>query len=107
MAVVLSDGNYRVQKRGESTRDADGALVPAALDVLGAELPGASTRQQDGSWTLRLDPAVWPIRAGDRVVGPGGVAWIVDGVPRAHENAEVPDVDYVGAVGSLDPVARP
>lgn len=97
MAVVLSDGSYRVAHRVHpGARDAHGTPLPAVPGTLGPPRAGAAVEQPDGSYTLRLDPAEWPMWAGDEVEGPAGLRWCVTGQPRLHFNSEASDVDYVG-----------
>jgi hypothetical protein len=102
MAVILSDGMYQVAHRAHpGTKDAHGKPVPSAPGTLGTARPGASTEQADGSWTLRLDPAEYPLWAGDEVHGPGGQRWVVTGQPRYPSNPAASDVDYVAATAVL------
>jgi hypothetical protein len=102
VAVVLTDGSYRVARRVHpATKDAHGTPVPGELGPFGPARAGASTEQPDGSWTLRLDPAEWPVWAGDEVEGPGSARWSVTGKPRLNSNPEAGDVDYVAVSATL------
>ncbi len=96
MAVILSDGSYRVRKRPhEFTRDAQGTPVPAAT-----EQP-----EPAGSWSLRLDPAAWRLRPGDLVDGPAGRTWLVTSA-MLRVNTAAADVDYVAITATLEPPER-
>jgi hypothetical protein len=110
MAVVLANGRYRVAKRAyPPPQDDHGTPVPGTPGAGGALRDGAAHESPDGSWSLRIDPAEWPVRAGDRFIGPGGTTWTVVGNPRLHRNPAAGDVDYISATGSLDegPVSVP
>lgn len=106
MAVVLADGSYTVRKRPhEWTRDAHGTPVPTAPGTALGPYPGAVAEQPDGTWSLRLDPAAWRLRAGDLVDGPAGRTWLVESA-LLRTNQAASDVDYVAVVGSLQPPER-
>lgn len=104
MAVVLADGNYQVRKRAhEYTRDAHGTPVPPVPGSSSSLLPGAATEQPDGSWTLRLDPALWPVYPDDLVDRPADSrSWLVETAVYRFNTAD-PAVDYVACTASLQP----
>ncbi|MFI5859372.1 hypothetical protein [Streptomyces parvulus] len=89
-------------------RDARGVPVPpppGALPEPGEPRPGAANEQADGSWTLRVDPAEWPLEPGD-VLGDGTLTWTVvtallKSVP-GHGAA-----DYIAVVATLNPPEVP
>jgi hypothetical protein len=89
-------------------RDAHGVPVPPPPDARPRPReprPGAATEQVDGSWTLRVDPADWPLKAGD-VLSDGTLTWTVvtallKSVP-GHSAA-----DYIAVVATLNPPEVP
>ncbi|MBM0201914.1 hypothetical protein JNW90_01425 [Micromonospora sp. STR1s_5] len=97
MAVLLADGLYQVRKRPHpAERDAHGTPVPAADAAATDLVDGAAAHQPDGTWKLRLDPSVWPVRSGDTIAKPAeDRTWTVTGVPRLHQVPGAPDVDFV------------
>jgi hypothetical protein len=106
--MLPDTGTYQVSRRPHPwPRDDHGTPVPSALGAPGAARPGAATKQPDGAWSLRQDPAEWPRHAGDKVTGPDGAVWTVTGVPLLHRNNAASDVDYVAAAASLDPPEVP
>lgn len=110
MAVILSDGPYRVAHRQYPwPQDSHGVPMPPAAGSLGPERAGGCRENPDNSWSLRLDPAEWPVRDGDKVHGPAGQLWTVLGYPRLHLNTASPDLDYISATAALaeGPVSEP
>jgi hypothetical protein len=99
VVVLLPDGAYRVGKPGRPhLRDAHGSPVPTE-PVWTAYVAGASARQADGSWSLRLGVSVWPVAAGDLIEREAdGGQWSVTGTPRRHQVPGAPDVDHVTVV---------
>lgn len=63
--------------------------------------PGAAREQPDGSWTLRVDPAAWPVNQGDRITD-GTRVWVVT-LARTHNVPGHPDADFVSVTASLEP----
>jgi hypothetical protein len=99
VAVLLPDGTYRVQRRPHPwPRDAQGTPAPGQLGAPEQPLPGNAWRQLDGSWHIRLDPAVWTpsmLRPGDRIVrDDDGLEWTVT-YAWLNTNAGAPDADHV------------
>ena len=105
MAVLLTDGRYTLHRQPTpQTRDGHGLPVPGPAAPPAGPGDGASSRQADGAWTLRLDPALWPVSAGDTVTrAADGHRWVVTGTPRLHEVPGHPDVDYVAVTAVQDP----
>lgn len=105
MAVLLADGLYQVSRQAHPLeRDAHGTPVPGPGGPPTPLVPGAATRQLDGSWTMRLDSAVWPVAAGDVVERPADSGrWTVTGTPRNVKVPGAPDVDHVALTAAQDP----
>jgi hypothetical protein len=103
VVVILPDDVYGVRRREHpAPRDADGTPVLSAPGVLEGPWPGASRELSADSWSFRLDPLAWPLRAGDLVVS-GERVWVVQGRPKLFQNNAAPDVDYVAATATLSP----
>ncbi|NEA53592.1 hypothetical protein G3I60_05325 [Streptomyces sp. SID13666] len=106
MAVLLADRLLSVRVLPHPwTRDANGTPVPpnpATPPQIRGTWPGAATEQPDGSWSLRLNPAAWPVREGDTVTDDAGLSWTV----TAARNQRVPGctaADYVQVTATLNP----
>lgn len=109
MAVVLSNCQLQVEAREHpEERDARGTPVPSDTDTITVRgpFPGSALQQPDGSWSLRLDPQCWPVRAGDKVTD-GTRVWFANPDPRLHQVPGIPDVDYVQVAATLDPPLVP
>lgn len=110
MVVVLANAQLRVEARSHDfVRDARGAPVASDADTITTRgpFPGAVKEQPDGTYTIRLDPRCWPVRAGDAIVASDGRIWYAAPDPRKQEVPGVPDVDYVQLVGTIDPPRVP
>jgi hypothetical protein len=108
MAVILSDGNYGVQKRTHPfLRDAEGMPVPAEPGEVQGPWPGGSRREADGTYSIRLDPRCCPLYEGDLVTGPAGEVWLVEGLPQLRTNVASADLDHVALTGSIQPELTP
>lgn len=110
MAVVLSNARLSVEARSHAfARDARGTPVPTDADTITVRgpFPGAVKEQPDGSYSLRLDPRCWPVRAGDKIVATDGRVWYAAPDPILHQVPLVSDVDYVKVLGTIDPPRVP
>jgi hypothetical protein len=108
MAVILSSGLYGVRRRIHPfPRDAQGAPVPGGLGAVAGPLPGDARREDTGEYSIRLDPALWPLREDDAVTGPAGQVWIIEGLPQLRTNNADPALDYIEATGSIVPELIP
>jgi hypothetical protein len=90
-------------------RDANGTPVPPNPNVrppARGTWPGAAAEQSDGSWTLRLDPAAWPLCEGDTVTDDTGLSWTFTSA-RNHRVPGCSDADYVQATATLNPPEAP
>lgn len=110
MAVILPDRALTAHVRAHPfTRDARGTPMPTAgdqVDVRGP-YPGAAQENPDGSWALRVDARCWPLRASDKITDDQGSVWVLGGSPKLHMVPGVSDVDFIEAVGTLEPPKVP
>lgn len=103
MTVLLPNAQLAAAARPVGTRDAHGALVPAASGPPRGPYPGHITEQPDGTWVLMLDPRCGPLRPGDVVTQPAaGRAWTLTGLPTEYRNEADPLCDYLEAAGRLE-----
>uniref|UniRef100_UPI003F496B75 hypothetical protein n=1 Tax=Streptomyces sp. CA-136453 TaxID=3240050 RepID=UPI003F496B75 len=109
MAVLLPDRLLTAYVLSHPwTRDKLGAPVPPPPGVRPAPRgtwPGAAAEQIDGSWTLRADPAAWPLKAGD-VLTDGVRSWTV----ATALLKKVPGygaADYIAVTATLNPPEVP
>lgn len=77
MTVQLPNTMLGVERMEPPGVDAHGAPLPAAPGEPTGLLPGKSTELGNGAWQQALDPSLWPVRVGDRTVGPAGERWLV------------------------------
>lgn len=104
MAVLIpnADLTARVRRR-PSLRDAHGQIVPSPFVAFRGPWPcGVKDRPDTGGWSLRLDPRMWPLEAGDEVTD-GVRVWVLTGEPQLHTVPGVDAVDYIQARGTLNP----
>lgn len=101
MSVQLTNGTFSVRRRAEPSLDAYASPVPGVLGLLDGPWPGASFEQASGPWRLRLDPAAWPLREDDEIVG-GGRVWLVRWA-ELRKHALDPVVDFVACEATLRP----
>ncbi|MFJ4988741.1 hypothetical protein ACIP9H_33695 [Streptomyces sp. NPDC088732] len=110
MAVVLPNAVLTVYVLEHPwVRDANGVPVPPNPNEKPAPRgtwPGSALEQPDESWSLRLDPAAWPVKPGDTVTDETGRAWTLTET-RNHTVLGCPAVDYVEAKASLNPPEIP
>ena len=110
MAVVLPNALLTVYALAHPwERDANGVPVPPNPNVRPAgrgTWPGSVLEQPDGSWTVRLDPQSWPVKAGDTITDETGRSWTLS-MTRNHAVLGCPDVDYVQAAATLNPPEIP
>lgn len=112
MAVILPNCALGLIVRAHPyARDARGVPMPADDDsdttVRGPE-PGSAREMPDGSWSLKLDPGLWPVRAGDRITDETNTrTWVAAPDPKLHANVAAGDLDYVEVAATLDPPRVP
>lgn len=76
MSVHLPNTTLGVRRVDRAAYDSHGAPLPAAPGVLSVLLPGKRAESDSGQWQLALDPSLWPVRVGDRVVADDGMEWV-------------------------------
>ncbi|WP_435059862.1 hypothetical protein [Streptomyces sp. bgisy060] len=110
MAVVLPNRMLAVSSIAHPwARDANGVPVPPDPNLLPPPRdarPGATSEQPDGTWSLRLDPATWPVAPGDVVHDENSDTWTVT-TARLHAVPGCPAADYVQATATLNPPKVP
>lgn len=77
MTVQLPNTWLGIRRVNTDAVDAHGAPLPAQPGEATDLLPGKRAEQDTGQWQLALDPALWPVRQGDRVVADDGMEWVV------------------------------
>jgi hypothetical protein len=106
VAVVLPNAMLTVYALAHPwARDANGVPVPPNPGQKPAPRgtwPGSVLEQDDGSWSVRLAPQVWPVKEGDTISDETGRSWTLSST-REHAVPGVPDVDYVQATATLNP----
>ncbi|MGW1275493.1 hypothetical protein ACWD4V_00855 [Streptomyces tsukubensis] len=110
MAVVLPNRTLSLHALPHPwDRDANGVPVPPdphQRPEPRGSWPGSALEQQDSAWSLRLDPAAWPVQPGDTVGDETGATWTVVSA-RLHQVLGYPAVDYVQATATLNPPRTP
>ncbi|MFD7334927.1 hypothetical protein ACFV98_02840 [Streptomyces violascens] len=110
MAVVLPNRHLTLHVLEHPwARDANGVPVPpdpTRRPEPRGTWPGAAQEQPDGTWSLRLDPAAWPIKPGDTVSDDTGMSWTVT-TARSHRVPGCPAVDYVQVTATRNPPEVP
>lgn len=98
MAVLLADRWLHVHRADRAATDGHGytVLAPTA-DPASESAPGRASQAADLTWTLGVDPNLWPIEAGDTVGDDAGQEWIVVTADLIVNNAD-PTVDYIRVV---------
>ncbi|MFI8265273.1 hypothetical protein [Streptomyces sp. NPDC085665] len=109
MAVLLPDRQLTVFVLAHPwSRDAHGVPVapsPSTRPTARGTWLGAAAEQSDGSWTLRVDPAAWPLKPGD-VVSDSTRTWTVSTalLKRVPGHGAA---DYIAVAASLNPPEVP
>jgi hypothetical protein len=96
MAVLLANTMLSVRVRNDGAKDAHGTWVRGTWGAVSGPWPGrAREHGSDGAWSLAVDPAGWPLRAGDLVIEAGSLReWLVI-TADLLTNSEEPDVNYI------------
>jgi hypothetical protein len=86
-------------------RDAHGVPVPTSADEVEYRGPYPSRADEtEEGWKLSLDPATYPLRAGDLVTEDGGTrSWTLAADPITHFVPGYPQADFVEARATLNP----
>ncbi len=108
MAVLLPNVELRIAKRPHpAPRDDRGQIVQGPLGAPTGPYPcGVKDRPETGTWSIRLDPSMWPCEAGDEV-SDGTRVWVLTGEPQLHTVTGNNAVDYIAARGVLNPPETP
>ncbi|WP_031102309.1 hypothetical protein [Streptomyces sp. NRRL S-146] len=110
MAVVLATRMLTLYALEHPwARDANGVPVPPDPNQQPeprGTWPGSALEQPDDTWSLRLDPAAWPVESGDVVGDETGMKWTIT-TARLHQVPGCPAVDYVQAAGTRNPPEVP
>lgn len=93
MGVLLPNCALAVARMGEQ-EDAFGDRVSAGQGPTSPAHPGNAVERSDGTWSLALDAALWPIREHDLVIDPAGRQWVVVS-SSVNRNPLVPEIDFV------------
>jgi hypothetical protein len=96
LAVVMTNTTLGLRRRADGAYDAHGERSNGALGAEIGPYPGRSSEQPDGSWTLAVDPALWPVRENDVIVESvsGTRLWVVKSAKLLRNNLD-PVVDYI------------
>lgn len=101
MPVLMPNASLGVRGRAEGlVRNSHGERVLAGWTAMSALHPGRTREQSDGTWSLGVDPALWPVRVGDLVVSDGGAGWLVQTTTLIRNNLD-PRADWVRITGVL------
>lgn len=99
MSVLLANDRLGLRRRiDEVTLNAHGERVVAGWGALVGVHEGRTKERSDGTWSLGLDPSLWPVRVGDLVVSMSGGAWLVQTCDLVTNNADSA-VDWVRIIG--------
>ncbi|MEW1677830.1 hypothetical protein AB0O47_32030 [Streptomyces noursei] len=109
MAVLLADRALTAFVLSHPwERDALGTPVPPPPDQRPAPRgtwPGAATKQVDDSWTLRVDPAAWPLNPGD-ILTDGTRTWTIV-TALLKRVPQYGAADYIAVTATLNPPDTP
>ena len=94
MSVLLPNARLGLRRRVEGARDAHGDRVAAGWGPFHGPYDGRTNETSGGTWALGLDPALWPVRQGDLVVGATGGSWLVQSSDLIRNNYDS-TVDWV------------
>lgn len=104
MAVILVNSSLTVRRlQHDFARDEHGMPVaPTVSSSTVGPFPGSVLEQQDGSWTVRLDPRCWEVEPGDQVIDDRGRVFVLSEA-RLFQVPGAPMADYIGGRAVLDP----
>lgn len=99
MAVLLPNALLGLRRRVEGAVNAHGERVAAGWGEFLGPHEGRVSEGADASWSLGLDPSLWPVRVGDLVVATSGAgAWLVQTADLLRNNYD-PTVDWIRVSG--------
>jgi len=94
MAVLMPNTRLGIRTRTGGVEDRHGDTVPGAPAALLGPWPGRTKEADDGTWTLAVDTAAWPISERDIIEDTAGTQWVVRSANLLRNNLD-PSVDYV------------
>lgn len=82
MVVLLTNTTLGVRRRVDNPgRNEHGEKVRAGWTDMSTPLPGRTNEAADASWSLGVDPSLWPVREGDLIIATAGqhagASWLV------------------------------
>lgn len=81
MSVLLANAMLGLRRRADKDeRNSHGERVPQGWGTVvnGRLYEGRTRESSDGTWSLGLDDALFPVRQGDMVISSTGLAWTVN-----------------------------
>lgn len=96
--MLLANTRLAVRRRVEAARDPHGQARPAGWGEVNGPHPGRTKENADGTWSLGLDTALWPVRVGDLVIAADGGSWLVTSAALLRNHAD-PAADWVRCAG--------
>jgi hypothetical protein len=95
MVVLMADRELGLIRRDAGPLDAHGDAPVQGRSVLAGPWPGRARLETDGSWTLAVDIAAWPMEERDIILDPvNGIEWVAVTV-QPLRNTMDSSVDYV------------
>lgn len=98
MTVLMADGRYGLRRRVEGGLNEHGEETPSGWGPLYGPHEGRARVLGDGTWSLGVDPALWPVRQGDLIIGFHGGSWLVQNAVLLENNYDH-RVDWVRVSG--------
>lgn len=96
MAVLLPNCVLTVSRVADR-EDAFGDRVAGTVGAQSVPYPGNVVERNDGTWSLALDPALWPVREHDLVTDVAtGRQWVIQR-SSLNTNPRMPEIDFVQA----------
>ncbi len=99
MSVLLPNTTLGVRRRVEGARNSHGERMPAGWGEVVGPQPGRTREQADATWSLGVDPALWPVRQGDLVIATDGGSWLVTSANLIQNNFDH-RVDWVRVIAA-------
>lgn len=101
VSVLLPNATLGLRRRDAAPgRDSRGGRLPAGWGAVVGLYDGRTKENTDGTWSLGLDPALWPVRMDDMVIDTTGRSWLVRSADFLRNNVD-PVVDWVRVSANL------